>query len=57
MSPENSKPEWFQMAQADAPELEPRSRRTIRSMTLAIPLRFLSGLFGANSVSPLPVER
>jgi hypothetical protein len=38
MSPENSKPEWFQMADADATPPRPKSKRAIRIMALATPL-------------------
>lgn len=40
MSPENSTPEWFQMAQADAFESKPKSR-VVRIIALAIPLLVL----------------
>lgn len=41
MSPENSKPEWFHMAEADDTPPRPRGKRVIRIMALAIPLLVL----------------
>ena len=38
MSPENSKPEWFHMAEADDTPPRPRGKRVIRIMALATPL-------------------
>lgn len=45
MSPENSKPEWFQLAEADAFPPQPKSRRIIRIMALAAPLFVLGAGF------------
>jgi hypothetical protein len=41
VSPENSKPEWFQMADADAFESKPTSKKVMRIMALATPLLIL----------------
>lgn len=57
MSPENSKPEWFQMAEADAFEPKPKSKRVVRVMVLATPLLVLGvGLvFAQTQDSPTAV--
>jgi hypothetical protein len=50
MSSENSKPEWFQMAQADAFEPKPASKKVLKIMALATPLFVLgAGLVFAQS--------
>ncbi len=57
MSPENSKPEWFQMAEEDAFEPKPKSKRVVRIMALATPLLVLGvGLvFAQTQDSPTAV--
>jgi len=57
MSPENSKPEWFQMAQADAFEPKPKSKRVVRIMALATPLLVLGAglVFAQTQDSPTAV--
>jgi hypothetical protein len=57
MSPENSKPEWFQMADADATPPQPKSRRVIRIMALATPLLVLGAglVFAQTQESPIAV--
>ena len=45
MSTENSKPEWFHMAQADAFEPKPASKKVLRIMALATPLFVLGAGF------------
>jgi hypothetical protein len=57
MSTENSKPEWFQMAQADAFEPKSRSKKVLRVMALAAPLFVLgAGLaLAQNQSSPSAV--
>lgn len=57
MSPENSKPEWFQMADADATPPQPRSKRVIRIMALATPLLVLGAglVFAQTQDSPTAV--
>lgn len=54
MSPENSKPEWFQMTQADAFEPKPKSKRVVRIMALATPLFVLGAgmVFAQTQDSP-----
>ena len=52
MSTENSKPEWFQMSEADAFEPKPASKKVLRIMALATPLFVLgAGLVFAQSQS------
>lgn len=57
MSPENSTPEWFQMAQADAFEPKPKSKRVVRIMALATPLLVLGAglVFAQTQDSPTAV--
>jgi hypothetical protein len=54
MSPENSKPEWFQMADADATPPRPKGKRAIRIMALASPLLVLGAglVFAQTQDSP-----
>ncbi len=57
MSPENSKPEWFQMAEADAVPATPKSKRGIRLMALATPLLVLgAGLSYAQTQGTSPAD-
>lgn len=57
MSPENSKPEWFQMAEADAIPTTPKSRKGIRLMALATPLLVLGvGLAYAQTQGTSPAD-
>ncbi len=57
MSPENSKPEWFQMADADAIPAAPKSRKGIRLMALATPLLVLgAGLAYAQTQGTSPAD-
>lgn len=57
MSPENSKPEWFQMADADDIALQSKSKRVIRIMALATPLLVLGAglVFAQTQDSPSAV--
>lgn len=57
MSPENSKPEWFQMSEADGFGPEPRSKRVVRIMALATPLLVLGAglVFAQTQDSPTAV--
>ena len=57
MSPENSKPEWFQMADADPMPATPKSKRGIRMMALATPLLVLgAGLAYAQTQGTSPAD-
>ncbi len=57
MSPENSKPEWFQMAEADAIPAALKSKRGIRMMALATPLLVLgAGLAYAQTQGTSPAD-
>jgi hypothetical protein len=50
MSTDNSKPDWFQMAEADAFEPKPATKKALRIMALATPLFVLgAGLAYAQS--------
>lgn len=57
MSPENSKPEWFQMSEADGFGPEPRGKRVVRIMALATPLLVLGAglVFAQTQDSPTAV--
>ena len=57
MSPENSKPEWFQLADGDAILPRPRSKRAVRIMALATPLLVLGAglVFAQTQESPSAV--
>lgn len=57
MSPENSKPEWFQMAEEDAFQPKPKSKRVVRIMALATPLLVLGAglVFAQTQNSPTAV--
>ena len=57
MSPENSKPEWFHMADADPIPSKPKSKKGIRMMALATPLLILgAGLAYAQTQDTSPAE-
>lgn len=57
MSPEISKPEWFQLAEADATPAKPKSRKRIRLMALATPLLVLgAGLAYAQTQDSSPAN-
>ena len=57
MSPENSKPEWFQMADADPIPANPKSKKGIRMMALATPLLVLgAGLVYAQTQGTSPAD-
>jgi hypothetical protein len=55
MSTENSKPEWFQMSDADAFEPKPASKKVMRIMALASPLFVLGAglVFAQGQSSPI----
>lgn len=57
MSSENSKPEWFQMADADVTPPRTKSKRVIRIMALATPLLVLGAglVFAQTQGSPTAV--
>lgn len=55
MSIENSKPEWFHMAENDAFEPKPKSKRIMRIMALTTPLLVLgAGLVFAQTQDSSP---
>ena len=57
MSPANSKPEWFQLADGDAILPRPKSKRAVRIMALATPLLVLGAglVFAQTQESPIAV--
>lgn len=57
MSSENSKPEWFQMAEADVFPPQSRGKRAVRIMALATPLFVLGAglVFAQTQDSPTAV--
>lgn len=57
MSSENSKPEWFQMAEADVFPPQSRGKRVVRVMALATPLLVLGAglVFAQTQDSPTAV--
>ena len=57
MSSENSKPEWFQMAEADVLPPQSRGKRAVRIMALATPLLVLEAalVFAQTQDSPTAV--
>lgn len=57
MSSEHSKPEWFQMADADAIPPRPTGKRVVRIMALATPLLVLGAglVFAQTQDSPTAV--
>lgn len=57
MSSENSKPEWFQMAEADVFPPQSRGKRVVRIMALATPLLVLGAglVFAQTQDSPTAV--
>ncbi len=57
MSPEISKPEWFQMADADPIPAAPKSKKGIRLMAIATPLLVLgAGLAYAQTQGTSPAD-
>jgi len=57
MSPEISKPEWFQLADADTPAPKLKGKRAVRIMALATPLLVLGAglVFAQTQDSPTAV--
>ena len=57
MSPANSKPEWFQLADGDVIPPRPKSKRAVRIMALATPLLVLGAglVFAQTQESPIAV--